>query len=324
MKTIFTCLFALVTTGVAFAQTNVKIYVEHLLKDKPYALNTEASNNLSNTFELTRLQYYISKIAVIHDQGTVTEATGVYVLVDPSNPQEIDLGPLMGIDSVEGIRFHVGVNAPENNDDPSQWPVDHALAPKNPSMHWGWQAGYRFVAMEGKTGAGMNTDFQLHALGNDHYHTIQIPLTAQEVFGQWHIGLKADYTMALKDINISGGPVVHGEDAETNKMMLNFNGHVFTSTTGQGNIIASAPHLHAFKDVVVYPNPSNGKATVDFGGVENRFTQMRITDITGKVLSVQTLNSGVSSQIEISEKGVYLISLSDEKGNIFTKKLLVQ
>lgn len=324
MKKIITTVLALFTVAVVSAQTTVKLNVKHLLKDKDFALNLATENNLGNAFNVSRLEYYISKISIIHDGGKTTEATGVYILANAASDLSVDLGSY-NVTKIEGVKFSVGVNSPQNNQDPSQWPVGHALAPKSPSMHWGWTAGYRFVAMEGKAGSNLNTGYELHALGNDYYYTIQIPLTAQDVSGQLHINLKADYTKALENINVSGGVIVHGEGAETIKLLQNFRDHVFTSDSGAKNILASLNNEVSPNAVAIYPNPSNGSnVSVEITDNSVSYTAVQVTDITGRVVTEITASNTQPIEIVNLENGIYMVSLMNGDHRLLTKKLVIQ
>ena len=71
-----------------------------------------------------------------------------WVLVNASEATEVDLGS-HDVTNVEAVHFHIGVDSSVNHSDPASYPMGHPLAPVFPSMHWGWAAGYRFVAIEG-------------------------------------------------------------------------------------------------------------------------------------------------------------------------------
>ena len=47
------------------------------------------------------------------------------------------------------VRFQVGVPPKENHADPAGLPADHALNPNVNGLHWNWQGGYVFLALEG-------------------------------------------------------------------------------------------------------------------------------------------------------------------------------
>src|SRR5690606_23624170 len=149
----------------AFAQTPVELHISHMLGANGLAFGSTAHNDLGNDFNVSRLEYYISKIQIHHDGGMTTDVYDHYILADGGQDVTDDLGSF-NITTVESISFHIGVDAPINNADPALQPPGHPLALKTPSMHWGWASGYRFVAMEGKSGSGLSQSYEIHALGN--------------------------------------------------------------------------------------------------------------------------------------------------------------
>ncbi len=48
-----------------------------------------------------------------------------------------------------GLRFLMGVEGLDNRIAPEDAPAQHPLAPKSPSMHWNWNAGYVFLRLDG-------------------------------------------------------------------------------------------------------------------------------------------------------------------------------
>lgn len=329
MKKIILLAFAIIALTSANAQTTVKLIIDHKAGTSKFEPASTMQNDMSNDFNVTRLEYYLSKISIIHDGGMETPATDVYALINavadaPTASTEIDLGQYNNITSIEGIKFHVGVNTPENNEDPTQWAANHPLAPKMPSMHWGWTAGYRFVALEGNGGANLAFSYQFHALGNDYYYAVQIPTTGQDVFGQQHIYLNADYTKALNSIDVSSGNIVHGVGTETIKLLRNFRDNVFSDKQGNTNILASVGQVIADEAVSIYPNPSNGKVNIDISDNSTNISSIQITDITGKVVETITATNWASNSISITTKGVYLVNLMSNTERLLTKKLVIQ
>lgn len=330
MKKIITIAFTLLITISLSAQTNFILDIDHKSGDKAFDPAKTAKNDLGNDFNVARLEYYISKISILHDGGKETEAKDVYALINPvssasATSTEVLLGKYSNITTVEGIKFHIGVNPEVNNQDPTQWPAAHPLAPKMPSMHWGWTAGYRFVAMEGKSGSGVSNIYEFHALGNDYYYTVQIPLTAQDVFGQMRMQLKADYTKTLNSIDISTGKITHGVGAETVTLLQNFRDEVFTSSTGQKNILASVAKTVSPNAMAVYPNPSTGTVSIDVTDKSLDITSIEITDITGKVIqTIAATNWTTATNTTLTVKGVYLVNMMSNQQRLLTKKLIIQ
>ena len=63
-------LFAFSVT--AFSQNNVTMNIHHKLATEDFALNMAAKNNVDHDFNVSRLQYYISEITIVHDDGQET------------------------------------------------------------------------------------------------------------------------------------------------------------------------------------------------------------------------------------------------------------
>jgi hypothetical protein len=318
MKNRFFLLSLLLVSATGMAQKNVILNINHKLSDQPFQLNQPDVNNEGNTFSITRLEYYLSNIRITHDGGLIDTATGVYALVNASTTTSVELGSF-DISQVEKIEFCVGVNQPENNADPALWPGDHPLAPKTPSMHWGWAAGYRFVALEGKSGPNLNTTFQFHALGNQNYYTAVVNTAATEVNDQLLITLDADYTKALYNIDVSQGPTVHGETGLAVTVLLNFKNRIFTAAE---NSTAVEPAISG-EDIRIYPNPSTGNMHIQVLSSGYKVTKLEIMDLTGKRIQTVQMENDQELTLWLPGAGFYLISFWDQHERLYTSKVLV-
>lgn len=319
MKNIITITLCLFTIAVS-AQTDVNFKINHFLGAQAFQLEQEAENNLQHKFELDRLEYYISSISIIHDTGKVTPATDVFLLVNASKDQTFDLGSY-DVENIEAIRFSIGVSKPENNGDPTQWPQDHPLYPKAPSMHWGWAAGYRFVAMEGSSGDQLNNMFQIHALGNENYHKISIPAEGQDDNGALLIEINADYTKAIEDVRISSGVVTHGDFGEAADLLRNFRDHVFTSLDGDENTLSVSSILQP--ELNVFPNPSSGDITFtsESSAMIEGYT---ISNALGAIVENQDITPSLACSTRIDEVGVYFVELRLAGDQKLVKRIIIQ
>lgn len=159
-------------------------------------------------------QFYISNLRLIDDAGIET-AIGDHYLIDLSN-NKIDLTDLEEA-TYKTIKFNVGVDPSVNHNDPSEVGDGEALGPQNPSMNWGWQAGYRFLRIDGKWDSDGNgiiqsdidEDFQLH-IGNDaYYREVEIPYEF-EALGSENTALTLNVDIAvLFDYSLQDNTVVH-------------------------------------------------------------------------------------------------------------------
>jgi hypothetical protein len=317
MKKSILFVFALMLTISATAQKKVTLTIKHMLGTSPFTFTTASKNNLNKDFKLTRVEYYISQISIIHDGGMMTSVPNKYILANGNTNVNEELGTF-SVTNVEGIKFYIGVEAPTNNGDPSLWSSFHPLAPKSPSMHWGWASGYRFVALEGNAGTSFTTPFEMHGLGNPNYFSQTVMATGVNSGSNITINLDADYVKALKDIDITTGPIDHGVNATDLDVLHNFRDHVFSPGTGLPTSITSIPKN---AEATIYPNPSNGKFQLNVSG--GNITNAVILDITGKEIKRIDLKGLSNFEITIENKGFYLLRLNNENTNVLNQKLIV-
>jgi len=301
------------------AQKTVNLKINHKLGSSAFAFGQKSTNDIGQDFNLKRCEYYLSKISIVHDGGKVTQAKDVYALVKASATTSIDLGSY-NITTVESINFSVGVDPGVNNADPTKWPSTHPLAPKNPSMHWGWSAGYRFAAIEGKSGTNLTTLWEIHALGNKNYFDINIPTSATDNNGDLDITLNADYSEALSNLKVDEGFFSHGEDDEAYIALRNFQNKVFTSTDGKTNTLANEEIELATK-VNVFPNPSDGELTVSLEKAMD--ADVKIFDLSGRLVQSKTLANESSIKIEGLETGIYILKLQASDETLHTERIIV-
>ncbi|HEY9178761.1 MAG TPA: MbnP family protein [Flavipsychrobacter sp.] len=303
----------------AYAQTPVQLHINHQLSGGNFSFGQAAQNDLGNSFNVTRLEYYISRISIKHDGGMTTPVPNHYILANGGQAVVDDLGSF-NITNVESISFHIGVDTPVNHADPSLQPSGHPLAPKSPSMHWGWSAGYRFVAMEGKSGTSLNQTYEIHALGDQHYFETTVPATGVMKNGKLVIAIKADYAMAIKGINISSGLIAHGDGGDEAKLLANFRDHVFSASSP----VSVANHIERQPVFAIYPNPStSGQATMRFEQGAER-ADIIVTDISGKTILVAGKAEGATTvELAPGKPGLYFVHTKFADGYSTVDKLLM-
>jgi hypothetical protein len=226
MKKIILFFITFILTQCILAQNNISLIINHKLGKKTYTYNQSGENDLGQKFKISRVDYYISKISIIHDGGLVTPVPEKYILVKGDTKLVSELG-LFNIKKVEGIKFHIGVDPLKNTSDPTLYKEPHPLALKSPSMHWGWASGYRFVTLEGNAGINFNTKFELHGLFDQNYFEQTIMVKGKNSEKGIVINLKADYNKALKGISVKDGPISHGINKTDLVVLTNFKNHVF-------------------------------------------------------------------------------------------------
>ena len=318
-------LFALVLGALSFqinAQNSVMLNINHKLGDADFAMNQAAKNNMDHDFKVTRLEYYISEISLVHDGGSETQIEELWILANASTKTEVDLGE-HDITSVEKIILHIGVDPDHNHLDPSSWPNGHPLAPGSPSMHWGWTAGYRFVAYEGHGGANLNQLFQLHGLGDNNYFTTEVELDVAAQNNALNIDLDADYTRALENISVNSGVIVHGDNLEAKQCLENFRDFVFSPAS----IISSTIDFSEVSEFNVFPNPViNGVSTIKLDLKESGNSyDLTVTSVDGKqLIYLSNVSDGQAMDFSNQLSGMYFINLMKEGQTILTKKIFVK
>ena len=304
------------------AQNSIELNIHHKLNGEDFDFNTENTTPENETFEVHRLEYYLSSFSLTHDGGTVTDFDSVWHLVQAgSGSSTIMLGDT-NIQDVESVSFSVGVDQATNHLDPTLYPSSHPLGPKSPSMHWGWAAGYRFVAMEGEETEG-DEQFEVHALGDQNYFETTIDIEIEAENGAVVIPIFANYAEALRGIELKDGVITHGDYAEAIDLLENFRDHVFTATepidsipndTTTGFALISQPHM-----ISIAPNPSqNGTINVLLDQSNKVVDRVDVFDITGElVASKMVVQNTTFYQLNSLRSGIYLVKASGSDGEVF-------
>ena len=313
---------AILFTGVStIAQTTLSLKINHKLGSSPFTFNDTVYNNLGNKINITRLEYYLTVVSVTHDGGTVTPINKIILV--KANSTLADSLTSMSITNLEKVTLAVGVHSSLNHLDPSLLPASDPLSPKSPSMHWGWTPGYRFVAMEGRS-YSVNPDrqYEIHSLGDVNYFHTTISTAGITTAGKKTIELNADYLKSIHDIDVSNGPLDHGEIRNNKKHLENFRDLVFTSIEGNPSVGIKQITKAELK-LSISPNPTKvGEDVIVKLSEELENATVFITDIKGSTVFEQKI---ISKNVTISDlkKGNYICSIKKKGATLASKKLIV-
>ncbi len=323
----FLLAFSFVTS--VFAQINNQVICsfEHKAGTEALVLDhTEFTIWNGKKVKITRAQFYVSEVEIHQADGSTTSLTDQYMLVNAANPAaEHNLGQ-WAVDNAQGLTLHLGVPQSVNHNDPSAWPADHPLAPQDPSMHWGWTAGYRFMAIEGKVDNNNDgipeTTFEFHNLGDALYKTVELTGVEVAANGVLHLHLKLDYVQLFKNIAMSGNLIQHGSAAINNAMMTNAATEGFLSmstVTATHQIVANSlnvsasPNPFATETLIRYELPADGALT------------MIVTNSLGQVVrSMSSLPASGTLRFEKGDlaQGIYQYAFY-ESGNLLARKQFI-
>lgn len=301
------------------AQTDIRLSINHLYDGGPIALNTTLTNAQQEEFDITRLEYYVSGISLIHDGGQTTPLPDVYVLVNVEDGINLPLGNFP-ITNLEAIEFGIGVSDDVNHGDPSSYDANHALSPKIPSMHWGWASGYRFIAYEGNSGDNLNTLFQFHALGDNNFKKQTIETNGVTVGTTLTVALDADYKPALNSISVFDGPVKHGENyTECLQLIDNFQSNVFSeSIMNPVSVVEDSG-----SELSIYPNPVTQFFSIELSSNIESAIKYSIVDPLGKVIQQDEYVKGELISTNDLSNGIYFIEVSTDHSTIAKQSFIV-
>jgi cytochrome c peroxidase len=133
----------------AFAAT-LEIAVRHTFSDGPLLLDSlRYQNAAGETLSVTRLSYLLSGFAIEREDGVWVEMPDRYAWMDAAKQRTVVRLDDVPEGKYRALRFHVGPDAKANTGDPARLAADHPLNPNLNGLHWTWQTGYIFLALEG-------------------------------------------------------------------------------------------------------------------------------------------------------------------------------
>lgn len=127
---------------------------------------------------VTRLDLILSDVALRTTDGTWLAASNRFAFI--SGREGRTRFSLVGFPSgnFDRLRFHVGVPATDNHADPAGFAPDHPLNPNVNDLHWNWQGGYVFLALEGRWRQpdGGSGGYSYHLATERLLMTVELPL----------------------------------------------------------------------------------------------------------------------------------------------------
>lgn len=297
----------------------VGIVLNGMMNGSPFVMNQSVPmENGRYYFTPRMLRFYIAEISFVHDGGQRTKAENVYLLVDANDAPRYVVGNY-DISRIDSLEIHIGVDRITNHDDPSIYPPQHPLALKDPSMHWGWAAGYRFIALEGSAGttaATAKADVQVHSVGDTLYRRIVLPVISTVTSSGVDVVLNAEYSALLKDLDVSQGLIFHGYGPETVTLTENMATRVFTAATpssvNEGDLAVSAS---------VHPNPASDVVSVT---ISDAAANVTLVDAVGRVVTTAELTGGMSSiSVATLPVGSYTIVINAGNGRVSHAPLVI-
>lgn len=101
------------------------------------------------------------------------------------------------------------------------------------------------------------------------------------------------------------------------------NHDVFIMKLTNGSVGVNIPE-NTTNNVIVYPNPSSGKFSIQFNNEMSSEATITVYDVVGKIVSETKIEEGIQQlDLNLESKGMYFVSMESE-GKRMTKKLVVE
>lgn len=128
----------------------LSITIEPRFNDEALRLDSLRYRTSSGeTISITRLSYLITGLALETEDGRWLEFPSAIGWVDAAAHRNLLIMPDVPPANYRGIRFHIGIDSSTNAADPATYTASHPLNPNLNGLHWSWQGGYIFMAVEG-------------------------------------------------------------------------------------------------------------------------------------------------------------------------------
>lgn len=150
--------------------TIVKIGFAFVYGDEDFELNKVFNYDSGYDLKFELINLYVANMRLINDKGNAIDGPEItFVKADSSN-NEVSVKVPVG--NYESIEFAIGVppnlNGTDNPDfDAALYDPDHPLSLTN-AMYWTWNAGYRFIRMDGRLNQTPMEDDEFETLISIH------------------------------------------------------------------------------------------------------------------------------------------------------------
>lgn len=296
------------------AQKNVFLKIYPKVNGTDLVLGDDYLDQQGVAFSLDYFNYYLSGLSITHDGGQVLDLSDTVFIVK-ANDFNLYLGYL-NVVSIESLTFSIGVPpaintvSGANAIDISLYPQDHPLSFQDPSMYWGWTAGYMFLVCAGNADSDADgiTDayFELHNLGNHNYPQTSLPVTQTNVGNdQVDVYLDCNIEQWFKNVPLETISILHGTDSFNASSMSNVETEpVFTQPS-------TASILH---DKLIGEGLYYSEGTIYWKGYPIN-CRLKVYDLLGKeMMNLSHLSSEGHVDLDLLKNGWYLVSVSDEHG----------
>ena len=305
MKLIFKNYFVLAfafASCFGYAQNQISLELNHTFNQQALVYGESYSDDFGRTIEFSRIRYYLSSFEIVHDGGQVTALDDLYVLAH-ANISSYDLGN-HDIETVEKLRFDVGVDYDANHDNSSNYTSSHPLGPQTPLMDWGWPSGYFFFDFNGATDTNengiANSNFEFRGFGDQLLTSVELNYNTSVSGGEINLSTQVMLDRWVGDLDLEEIGIFHGNTNLHRTFMDNaINNVVFVTGVSASTSSLQIPsyvyvdYSMAYAPVLNYQLPENQSYSIFVYDVSGRLVfQDNNLDHQGNYFILKELNSG--------------------------------
>ncbi len=138
--------------GIA-AAADLTVQIEPRWNDQPLTLaEMKFRNAAGNELSVTRLAGLLSAAKLQREDGSWIGAGEWFGFLDAGKQRTTFTLTDVPDGKYTALRFDLGLDAAADKSDPAKRAAGHPLHPLVNGLHWGWQGGYIFMALEGHYG----------------------------------------------------------------------------------------------------------------------------------------------------------------------------
>ncbi|MEQ1859725.1 MAG: MbnP family protein [Chthoniobacteraceae bacterium] len=153
------------------------------------------------TVSVTRLSALLGGFALERSEGGWVELAGQFAWLDAARRRTGESLRDVPPGEYRALRFAVGLDPATNTGDPARWAAEHPLNPNLNGLHWTWQGGYIFLALEGhfRTGDSAPRGYSYHFARDANRTLVTLPVALRlAADGSARIGVSFDVGALFK------------------------------------------------------------------------------------------------------------------------------
>ncbi len=147
--------------------------------DAPLKLDSlTLRNTAGEAWSVTRLSYLVSGVSLQKEEGGWLDVPNALAWMNAASGRDRLRLADVPAGRYRALRFHIGLDAELNAAEPASWPPEHPLNPNLNGLHWSWQGGYIFLALEGRfqSGGGAPKGYAFHLAREPFRAAIIVPV----------------------------------------------------------------------------------------------------------------------------------------------------